>query len=459
MQPGDTLSFDFDAAREILSVAKLNRRARLAIEDSLGTVWVEGEISNLSRPSSGHMYWSLKDAQAQVRCAMFRQANRRLGIKLGDGMQVLVRARVSVYEARGEYQLIVEAVEEAGEGLLRRRFEALKQKLAAEGLFDAERKQPLPPLPKRIGVITSPTGAALRDVLVALKRRFPAIEVIIYPCSVQGDAAPAQICRALALADRRGDCELLILTRGGGSLEDLWAFNDERVARAVAAAQRPIIVGVGHEIDFTIADFVADLRAPTPSQAAELAVPDRAEWLARLSRDAQRLARAAASRIQVQARVVDTLTHRLYRAHPGVVVRSQHQHLDELETRLSHAIERLLNARRAALGELGTRIAAANPRHRLVLARERWREHRERLRQAMHARLEQLNKRIDLAQRALQSLSPLATLERGYAIVSRHDDAALVTDASTVAAGTGISVRLARGRLEATVDHSDAGES
>ena len=247
MRPGDSLELPFQE-RRVLSVSGLNREARQIIEASLGTVWVEGEISNLSRPSSGHLYWSLKDAQAQIRCAMFRLSARALGFELANGRQVLVRGRVSLYEARGEFQLIVDSVEEAGEGLLRRRFEELKRKLAAEGLFDAARKRPLPKLPRRIGVITSPTGAALRDVLIALRRRFPATAVLVYPTSVQGAAAADEICRTLKLADRRADCDVLILTRGGGSLEDLWAFNEENVARAVAAVELPIIVGVGHEI-------------------------------------------------------------------------------------------------------------------------------------------------------------------------------------------------------------------
>ena len=278
MQPGDSLQLPFEE-RRILSVSSLNREARRIVETGLGTVWVEGEISNLSRPSSGHLYWSLKDSDAQVRCAMFRLAARGLGFELANGQQVLLRARASLYEARGEYQLIVEYAEEAGEGVLRRKFEELKRRLAAEGLFEPARKRAIPKMPRRIGVITSGTGAALHDVLTALRRRFPLTSVLIYPTPVQGPGSAEEIARTLALADRRAECDVLILTRGGGSLEDLWAFNEEVVARAIAALALPIICGVGHEIDFTIADFVADLRAPTPSQAAELAVPDQREWL------------------------------------------------------------------------------------------------------------------------------------------------------------------------------------
>ena len=322
MQPGDSLQLPFEE-RRILSVSGLNREARRIVETGLGTVWVEGEISNLSRPSSGHLYWSLKDAEAQVRCAMFRMATRGLGFELANGQQVLVRARASVYEARGEYQLVVDYVEEAGEGVLRRRFEELKRRLAAEGLFDASRKIPLPKLPRRIGVITSPTGAALRDVLIALRRRFPATAVLIYPTPVQGAGAAEEIARTLALADRRADCDVLILTRGGGSLEDLWSFNEEVVARAIAALKLPVIVGVGHEIDFTIADFVADLRAPTPSQAAELAVPDQREWTKRFAGCEQQLGYVTRRRIATEQRHFAMLAHRLQRCNPSVQLRER----------------------------------------------------------------------------------------------------------------------------------------
>ncbi|HUL81961.1 MAG TPA: exodeoxyribonuclease VII large subunit, partial [Gammaproteobacteria bacterium] len=332
MRSGDSMQLPFEE-RQVLSVSALNREARLLIEGTFGVVWVEGEVSNLSRPSSGHLYWSLKDANAQVRCAMFRMSNRELGFAVANGQQILVRARVSLFEPRGDYQLIVEYAEEAGEGLLRRRFEELKRKLAAEGLFDPARKIKPPRLPRRIGVVTSPSGAALRDVLIALRRRFPATAVLIYPTSVQGAGAADEICRTLHLADRRADCDVLILTRGGGSLEDLWAFNEEKVARAIAAMKLPVIVGVGHEIDFTIADFAADLRAPTPSQAAELAVPDQAEWLARFARVEQHLVLGARRRLGADQRRFATLAHRLSRSHPGIRLREQQQRLDELEAR------------------------------------------------------------------------------------------------------------------------------
>ena len=454
MLSGENLELAFGEPRQVITVSALNRDARLLIERSFGSIWVEGEISNLSRPSSGHLYWSLKDANAQVRCAMFRQSARALGFALANGLQVVVRARVSFYEARGEFQLVVDEVEDAGEGQLRRRFEALKRRLQAEGLFDPERKRPLPRVPERIGVITSATGAAIRDVLTALKRRFPTIPVLIYPTSVQGNDAAHEIARTLALADRRAECDVLILTRGGGSLEDLWAFNEETVARAVAAARIPIIVGVGHETDFTIADFVADLRAPTPSQAAELAVPDCAEWRQRLVRAAAHLERSAARRLKHDAQRIAALSHRLIRCHPGLLLRQQAQRIDDLEERASRALHRKLDERRARLARSAASVAARHPRHRIAAAGQRARFAAERLERAIHRRIERLTHRSAVAGRTLRSLSPLATLDRGYAIVARVDDGHIVTDSSTVSPGTGISVRLATGRLTATVNGS-----
>jgi exodeoxyribonuclease VII large subunit len=450
MQPGDSLQLPFPE-RRILSVSNLNREARRIVESGLGTVWVEGEISNLSRPSSGHLYWSLKDSAAQVRCAMFRLAARGLGFELANGQQVLVRARASVYEARGEYQLVVEYAEEAGEGVLRRKFDELKRRLAAEGLFEPARKRDIPKLPRRIGVITSPTGAALHDVLTALERRFPLTAVLVYPTAVQGPGSAEEIARTLALADKRADCDVLILTRGGGSLEDLWSFNEEVVARAVAAVQLPIIVGVGHEIDFTIADFVADLRAPTPSQAAELAVPDQREWLKRFAHLEQQIAHCTKQRIAVERRHSATLAHRLQRCDPSVQLRERAQRLDELEARLRRCIERRIEARKLRLARIGAAVAHASPAHRIARARERWRTAQGDLRRGLLRQVERTQQRLKLASRALQSLSPLATLERGYAIVTDASGKVL-TDSSTTARGATVDVRLARGGLAATVD-------
>ena len=293
--------------RDVYTVSRLNREAKAVLETGFPPIWIEGEISNLSRPASGHVYFSLKDAQAQVRCAFFRQHQRLLGIALKDGLHVLARARVSLYEGRGDYQLIIEYLEEAGEGALRRAFDALKQRLLQEGLFDVAHKKPLPRLPRRLGIITSPSGAVLHDILTTLRRRFPGIAVLVFPVPVQGEGAAEKIAKAIRLAGERGDCDALILARGGGSLEDLWAFNEEIVARAIYACPIPVVSGVGHETDFTIADMVADARAPTPTAAAEMLSPDQQEWLAQFARFEARLATGMQGRLRSRQQHLDWL--------------------------------------------------------------------------------------------------------------------------------------------------------
>ena len=453
-QTDDSFPPHLQSAREVYTVSSLNREARRLIEGRLGVVWVEGEISGLARPASGHLYWRMKDESAQLRCAMFRSQNRMLNFRPDDGQHVLARGRVSIYEPRGEYQLVVEYLEEVGEGLLRRRFEELKLKLAAEGLFDAKRKLEKPELPRRIGVVTSPSGAAVRDIVTVLARRFPAIPVLIYPTAVQGAGAAAEIASALELADRRGDCDLLILARGGGSLEDLWSFNEESVARAMAAVSIPIISGVGHEIDFTIADFVADIRAPTPSGAAELAAPDRTQWNARIVSLGERLDRVAGQRLADPANRLAALGHRLRQSHPGVRLRHCQQRLDELETRYRLSLARSLRERRSRLAESAARLGGASPAGRIARLEERRRFVSRSLAQAARVALQGQRERLSLARRTLESVSPLATLQRGYAIVTAREDGAVVTDAGAAPAGTAIDVRLARGGLAATVDES-----
>ena len=398
---------DLSPNREVFTVSRLNKEARGMLEQGFGLIWLAGEISNFTHHGSGHMYFSLKDDQAQVSCAMFRGQNRGLGFRPAMGMQVLVRARVSIYEARGNYQLIVESMEETGEGRLQREFERLKKKLHDAGLFDADRKQPLPAAPKKIGIVTSPTGAAVRDILHVLKRRFPVAQVLIYPVSVQGETAAGQIVRALALAETHGSCDLLILARGGGSLEDLWAFNEETVAQAIFKCPIPVISGVGHEIDFTIADFVADVRAPTPSAAAEIAVPDQREWLNTLARYLDRLGHLVQRYLSAKGEKTGWLEKRLAQAHPGQLLNQQGQKLDELGLRL----------RRAVQDKLG-----------------------------------RLHQRLDPLARALQAIGPQATLERGYAIVSHGE--AIVRDAGTLNKGDEIHIRFARGTATSTIKES-----
>jgi exodeoxyribonuclease VII large subunit len=437
--------------RQVWTVSRLNREVRRVLEDALPSLWVEGEVSNLARPASGHLYFSLKDEAAQVRCVMWRSSVARLGFVPANGMHLMVRARVGVYEPRGEYQLVVDFAEEAGEGALRRRFEALKAALKAEGLFDEAAKRPLPGLPKRIGIVTSPTGAAVRDIIHVLGRRFPAVPVLIYPVPVQGEGAAEKIAAALETASRRAECDVVILARGGGSLEDLWAFNEETVARAIRACTIPVVSGVGHETDVTIADFAADRRAPTPSGAAELVVPDVAQWLGRLERDARRLGSAFSRDLAEKGRRLAYLTSRLGRAHPGVRLKQHAQRLDELDARMRRALSGLLAARRDRLGRVSAEIAAHAPGPRIRAARDRVAGLERRIAASARHALELARGRCDSAVRALHTVSPLATLGRGYAIATRARDGAILRDAATVKQGEDIRVRLARGVLGARV--------
>jgi len=423
------------ATRDIYTVARLNREARLLLESGLGSVWVEAEVSNFSRPASGHWYFSLKDRDAQLRCAMFRQRNLLARCTPRDGQRVLARGRVSLYEPRGDYQLLIEQLEDAGEGALRRAFEELRARLNAEGLFAAERKRPLPAVPGRIGVITSPTGAAVRDILHVLALRFPASDVLIYPVPVQGAAAAPAIAAALDLASERNECDVLILARGGGSLEDLWAFNDERVARALARCSLPVVSGVGHETDVTIADFVADVRAPTPTAAAQLVVPDRRVWLQRLALLARRFGAAMQRTLLEAGARVRARQDRLGRAHPGARLRQHAQRLDELELRLRRALGTRLRAASAGIEASALRTTAIAGR----------------LRAAGQRALASAASRVELATRALQAVSPLATLERGFAIVARPGGAPLVRHAAELLAGEDIEARLADGIVTARV--------
>jgi len=436
--------------REIFTISRLNREARVLLERGLGSLWLEGEISNLSRPSSGHWYFSLKDEAAQVRCAMFRQRNLQVRFPVKDGAHVLARGRVSLYEARGEFQVVIDHLEEAGEGVLRRRFEELKARLGAEGLFESRHKQPLPRLPGRIGVITSPTGAALRDILHILRRRFPAVPVLIYPVAVQGESAPREIEQALRLASARRDCDVLIVARGGGSLEDLWAFNDEAVARAIFACPIPVVSGVGHEVDFTIADLVADERAPTPSGAAERVVPDRAEWLRGFALAAQRVQTGMRRRLNELRNGLNVREQRLARTHPGVRLRQHAQRLDELEERLKLAARASIERARARHSAAASLLLRASPAIRVQSQRIRLDAARRALNAGIRGSITTAQRRFELAGRTLHAVSPLATLDRGYAIVA---DAAgkVVRDAATLAAGDRVEARLARGRISATV--------
>lgn len=395
------------AVREVYSPSALTRFVRDLLEDVLPLIWIEGEISNFSRPTSGHLYFTLKDSGAQVRCAMFKPRSTWLRFKPGDGMRVLARARVSLYEARGEFQLIVDSLEEAGEGALQRAFEQLKAKLAAEGLFDIDRKRPIPQMPRRIGVITSPSGAAIRDVLSVIARRFPLAEIEILPVPVQGKDAPPAIVAMLDAASAACRHDVLLLTRGGGSLEDLWAFNDEAVARAIRASAIPVVSAIGHEIDFTIADFAADLRAPTPSAAAELLVPDAAEIARGFARHRQR---------------IEQLLRR------GLETRAQ---------RLDHLL---------------ARINAQRPQMRLARADERLHMLHRRLADRARSGIERRASRLGELVRTLHAVSPLATLDRGYAILFERASGGVVRSVTQATPGAQLRARVADGEIDLRVE-------
>jgi len=384
--------------RKIFKVSQINAAARAILEANFEHIWIEGEISNLAEPSSGHIYFSLKDESAQVRAAMFRNRKSALKFQPKNGTYVIVIAQVSLYEPRGDYQLIIEHMELAGAGVLHAKFLQLKAKLEAEKLFDVKYKKPLPKLSQCIGVITSPTGAAIHDILSVLKRRFASVAVIIYPTQVQGNEAAAQITLALQTANVRHECDVLILARGGGALEDLWPFNEEIVARAIFASAIPVISAVGHETDFTIADFVADMRSPTPSAAAELAVPDVMEWLAALAGFKQRLINLMQYKLQQAQWLLENLKNRL--RPPQYYLAQQAQRLDEVEHRLHLAMQHQLTYWQ----------------HRLVKASA-----------------------------ALDLVSPLATLVRGYAIVSKGNK--IVQTAKDVVVGDAVQTKLVDGTL------------
>ncbi|UJW23655.1 MULTISPECIES: exodeoxyribonuclease VII large subunit [Pseudomonas] len=434
--------------REVLTVSQLNGRARVLLEDVFRSVWVEGEISNLARPASGHMYFTLKDSGAQVRCALFRQSATRVRQALRDGLAVRVRGKVSLFEGRGDYQLILDTVEPAGDGALRLAFEALKEKLGAEGLFSAERKKPLPAHPQRIGIITSPTGAVIRDIISVFGRRAPQVELNLIPTAVQGREAIAQIVRAIRLADGLG-FDALILARGGGSLEDLWCFNEEAVARAVAACVTPIVSAVGHETDVSISDFVADVRAPTPSAAAELLAPDSSGIRQRLEGLQRRLLLRMQNRLSHYRLRLDSLTRRL--RHPGERLRQQAQRLDDLDMRLRRAFLLSLNQRRERLARAETRLAAQHPGRNLKLLAQRLDSLAERLPRAMRELLKDRRQRFQAHLQTLQVVSPLATLARGYSILL-DDQGQAIRSAEQTRNGQRLTARLAQGELLVRVE-------
>ncbi|RYD14312.1 MAG: exodeoxyribonuclease VII large subunit [Lysobacteraceae bacterium] len=440
------------AAREVYTPSALTRFVRDLLEDALPLIWIEGELSNCSRPASGHLYFTLKDAGAQVRCAMFKPRSTWLRFRPVDGLRVLARARVSLYEARGEFQLVVESLEEGGEGALRRAFEELKAKLLAEGLFDASLKRALPRMPRRIAVVTSATGAAVRDVLSVLARRFPLAEVEVLPVPVQGKDAPPAIVAVLAAASRAGRHDVIVLTRGGGSLEDLWAFNDEAVARAIRASAIPVVSAIGHEVDFTIADFAADLRAPTPSAAAELLVPDAGELLATLRRQATRLAQFQRRMLELRAQRLDHLLARLNAQRPQARLSRAGERLQQLHRRLAACGHAAVERRDARVALLRTRLLAQHPLARLERGAERARGLRARLEAGTRTGIERRRSRLAELARTLHAVSPLATLDRGYAILLERETGQVVRSTAQVRAGMRMQARVSDGLIPLQAD-------
>lgn len=430
----------------IYTVSRLNTEARFILENAFAHVWVEGEVSNFAAPNSGHWYFSLKDASAQIRCAMFKGHQRKLTFLPKDGMHVLVKARASLYENRGEFQLIVEDMEERGEGKLRRAFELLKKKLETNGLFDPAHKKPLPLFPQKIGVITSSTGAAIRDILTVLKRRYACVPVVIYPTLVQGETAAPAIVQAIQRANRRKECDVLILARGGGSLEDLWPFNEEIVANAIFQSELPIISGVGHEVDFTIADFVADKRAPTPSAAAEMITPDKADLLQLLSRHSQHVLKCIRSTMLNARERLGWMHKHLGQQHPKRKITEKMQRLDYFELTLVQLQTRCLNKLDTKLKDLNNRLSKQLPSHHIRELENELHLTQERLNNFLTKHLNYYHLQLANYSAKLDTLSPLATLSRGYAIAtnSQHQ---ILRDVKEVKDGEDITVQLAKGEL------------
>lgn len=434
------------ADKTLWRISELNRNVRLILEQAFPLLWVSGEISNLKRYPSGHWYFSLKDDDAQVRCVMFRHKNIVLDWHPENGMQVEAQVSVTLYEARGDFQLMVEHLHRAGLGRLFEAFEQLKTKLRQEGLFDAAFKHPLPKYPERIGIITSPHTAALRDVLITLRRRMPAIPVIIYPTAVQGENAADNIVAALQLAAARAECDVLILCRGGGSIEDLWSFNEEKVARAIVACSIPVITGIGHETDFTIADFVADVRAPTPTGAAQLVCPDTRELRQAMRQWQHRLQRSMNHILQSRLQTIDLLTHRLI--HPGEKIRQQQGNLLQLQQRLHRAWTRQQDYRQWRIEMLHRRLSASKPdimqqgNYQQTLA--------TRLTRAMHHRMQTLTYSIAGLAKQLSHLDPQAVLARGYSIAYTAQGEVL-RNYQQARTGDNIQVVLARGKVDARI--------
>ena len=433
--------------QSIYSVSTLNRETKQLLLQNFFRIRVEGEISNLSTPSSGHLYFTLKDEHAQIRCAMFRLSTRQLPFKPANGIAIIVTAQVSLYESRGDYQLIVEKIEPAGEGELLRAFEALKKHLKAEGFFAQEHKKTLPAFPKQIGLITSPTGAAIQDILSVLKRRFMATPLIIYPVPVQGSQAKNAIVNAIETANRRADCDILIIARGGGALEDLWAFNEEIVARAIYHSQLPIVTGIGHETDFTIADFVADKRMATPSAAAEQVSPDGKELMLKLLSLEKQFIHLTLNRLSLFDARIATLINRIRQTDPRQKLLTRAQRLDDLEIRLTHTLITKVNVLHAKLSIRKTQLLTNNPKMGIRTQKHHNQLLSNRLKHAIKEQLSLNKHRLIHYSQTLNSLSPLATLNRGYALITRAETGEIISSISNLNIDDKIKTQFSEGHI------------
>ncbi len=441
---------DFQPQRKIYAVSELSRQIRDLLEKGFPDVWVAGEISNFRAATSGHLYFTLKDEHAQIRAVCFRNQARYLKFRPQDGLSVIVRGHVSVYEARGEYQLYVEVIEPAGLGALQLAFEQLKQKLAAEGLFDPARKKPLPVLPRAVGIVTSPTGAVILDMLRVLRRRYPNMNVLLYPVKVQGEGAAGEVAEGVRYFNAHPVVDVVIVARGGGSLEDLWAFNEETVARAIGASKIPVISAVGHETDFTIADFVADLRAPTPSAAAELVVRRKEDFLSDLAHGAQRMSRVVQLKLsEVRQRLTELRLHRVFQTLVNRLA-ERSQRTDEAVVALHRLIRERLNSARQTWLRASAGVLRYDFRRWLELRRAELEERLTRFGAEVRRYLVERRTRFNHLSAILRERSPLVILERGYSI-TRDGSGRILRDAALVPVGSDISIRLARGELGASV--------
>ena len=436
---------------KIISVTELNKLAKSLLENGIPKLWIEGEISNLAKPASGHIYFSLKDETSQIRCAWFKQRQSINANDISNGMKMLALGKISLYQPRGEYQFIIEKMETAGEGDLKRKYEELKQKLFNEGLFDRERKLEIPKLPKKIGVITSPSGAAIRDVLSILKRRFPLLPIVIFPITVQGDNAAPDIENALKNANLRADCDVLILTRGGGSLEDLWAFNEEIVARAIHVSKIPIISAIGHETDTTIADFVSDVRAPTPSGAAEIVTPDQSELLNLLETTSRRIEHETNQYINSKSQSMDWLSKRLSQSNPIMTVRKQIEISGNLRKLLFSSIGHNLSIHSKAVDGLKFKLNSSSPKLEIQKAISHLSEMQLKITTSTKSSVTKLNSQLTALGKTLDSLSPLKTLDRGYAVARDSKTKKIISNSEKVSINSQIDIKLAKGEIAAKV--------